>query len=310
MATLAIENARLVQRLRLAEEKLRGEVKYLKGREEKRRFSDIIGESSAMGEIFKQLEKVIDTRATVCIEGETGTGKEVIASAIHYQGKRREKLFVAQNCAAMPENLLESELFGHKKGAFTGADHDKKGLFEIADGGTLFLDEIGEMTLEPAGQAAARAAGGRDPAGRRHGVEVDRRAHHLRHQPLAGKRGREGRVPPGPVLSPARVSAAPAALARAARGHSAPGRALPAQVHRRDEQAGGRRDARGARSAGRLLVAGKHPRAGERGAAARHPVRQRGVHHAGAAGAGGAQGRGAARAGGAAAQEGGHLEGP
>ncbi len=146
-ATLAIENARLVQRLRLAEEKLRGEVKYLKGREEKRRFSDIIGESNAMRDIFRQLEKVIDTRATVCIEGETGTGKEVIASAIHYQGRRREKLFVAQNCAAVPENLLESELFGHKKGAFTGADHDKKGLFEIADGGTLFLDEIGEMSL-------------------------------------------------------------------------------------------------------------------------------------------------------------------
>jgi Nif-specific regulatory protein len=119
----------------------------LKGREEKRRFSDIIGESQAMNAIFRQLEKVIDTRATVCIEGETGTGKEVIASAIHYQGRRRDKLFVAQNCAAVPENLLESELFGHKKGSFTGADHDKKGLFEIADGGTLFLDEIGEMTL-------------------------------------------------------------------------------------------------------------------------------------------------------------------
>jgi Nif-specific regulatory protein len=146
-ATLAIENARLVQRLKLAEEKLRGEVKYLKTREEKRRFSDIIGDSSAMREIFRQLEKVIDTRATVCIEGETGTGKEVIASAIHYQGRRRDKLFVAQNCAAVPENLLESELFGHKKGAFTGADHDKKGLFEVADGGTLFLDEIGEMSL-------------------------------------------------------------------------------------------------------------------------------------------------------------------
>jgi Nif-specific regulatory protein len=146
-ATLAIENARLVQRLRLAEEKLRGEVKYLKGREEKRRFSNIIGESTAMKEVFRQLEKVIDTRATVCIEGETGTGKEVIASAIHYQGRRREKLFVAQNCAAVPENLLESELFGHKRGSFTGADHDKKGLFEIADGGTLFLDEIGEMSL-------------------------------------------------------------------------------------------------------------------------------------------------------------------
>jgi Nif-specific regulatory protein len=146
-ATLAIENARLVQRLRLAEEKLRGEVKYLKGREEKRRFANIIGDSNAMRDVFKQVDKVIDTRATVCIEGETGTGKEVIASAIHYQGRRRDKLFVAQNCAAMPENLLESELFGHKKGAFTGADHDKKGLFEIADGGTLFLDEIGEMPL-------------------------------------------------------------------------------------------------------------------------------------------------------------------
>jgi len=146
-ATLAIENARLFQRVRLAEEKLRGEVKYLKGREEKRRFANIIGDSSAMREVFSQVEKVIDTRATVCIEGETGTGKEVIASAIHYQGRRRDKLFVAQNCAAMPENLLESELFGHKKGSFTGADYDKKGLFEIADGGTLFLDEIGEMPL-------------------------------------------------------------------------------------------------------------------------------------------------------------------
>jgi Nif-specific regulatory protein len=100
-----------------------------------------------MRAIFAQLEKVIDTRATVCIAGETGTGKELIASAIHHQGKRREKMFVAQNCAALPENLLESELFGHKKGAFTGADHDKKGLFEIADGGTLFLDEIAEMSL-------------------------------------------------------------------------------------------------------------------------------------------------------------------
>jgi Nif-specific regulatory protein len=146
-STLAIENARLFKKLQIAEERLRGENRYLKTREEKRRFADIIGESDAMRDVFRQLEKVIDTRATVCIEGETGTGKELIASAIHYQGGRRDKLFVAQNCAAVPENLLESELFGHKKGSFTGADHDKKGLFEIADGGTLFLDEIGEMTL-------------------------------------------------------------------------------------------------------------------------------------------------------------------
>jgi Nif-specific regulatory protein len=97
--------------------------------------------------VLRQVEKVQSTRATVCIEGETGTGKELIASLIHYSSPRRDKLFVAQNCAAVPENLLESELFGHKKGAFTGADSDKKGLFEVADGGTLFLDEVGEMSL-------------------------------------------------------------------------------------------------------------------------------------------------------------------
>ena len=146
-AALALDNAGLVSRLKVAEEKLRGENRYLKRREEKRRFDSIIGESSAMRSVLAQLEKVLDTRATVCIEGETGTGKELIASGIHYQSRRNDKLFVAQNCAALPENLLESELFGHKKGSFTSADADKKGLFEIADGGTLFLDEVGEMPL-------------------------------------------------------------------------------------------------------------------------------------------------------------------
>ena len=146
-AALALDNATLVSRLRVAEERLRGENSYLKRREENLRFESIIGESTAMQQMLGQLQKVVDTRATVCIEGETGTGKELIASAIHYQSSRRDKMFVAQNCAALPENLLESELFGHKKGAFTSADSDKKGLFEIADGGTLFLDEVGEMPL-------------------------------------------------------------------------------------------------------------------------------------------------------------------
>ncbi len=146
-AALALDNAGLVGRLKLAEERARGENVYLKRREEKARFPDIIGESPAMQQVFNQLDKVIDTRATVCIDGETGTGKELVASAIHYRSQRRDKMFVAQNCAALPENLLESELFGHKRGAFTSADSDKKGLFEIADGGTLFLDEMGEMPL-------------------------------------------------------------------------------------------------------------------------------------------------------------------
>jgi transcriptional regulator with GAF, ATPase, and Fis domain len=146
-AALAIDNATLFQRVKVAEEKARGENVYLKRREQKVRFENIIGESPAMKAVLAQLEKVIDTRATVCVEGETGTGKELIASGVHYQSQRRDKMFVAQNCAAMPENLLESELFGHKRGAFTSADADKKGLFEIADGGTLFLDEMGEMPL-------------------------------------------------------------------------------------------------------------------------------------------------------------------
>lgn len=143
----AFARARLVARLRVAEERQRTENVYLKRREERRRFDGIIGESKPMKSLFEQLRKVVDTRVTVLIEGETGTGKELVASAVHYWSNRREKLFVAQNCAAMPENLLESELFGHKRGAFTGATDDKKGLFELAHQGTLFLDEVGEMAL-------------------------------------------------------------------------------------------------------------------------------------------------------------------
>jgi transcriptional regulator with GAF, ATPase, and Fis domain len=146
-ASLSMENTRLVRRLKLAEERLDRENRYLKVTEEKRRFKGIIGQSKAMAKVFEQIAKVMDTRVTVAIEGETGTGKELVASMIHYQSNRRDKLFVAQNCAALPETLLESELFGHKKGSFTNANEDKKGIFEIADNGTVFLDEVGEMTL-------------------------------------------------------------------------------------------------------------------------------------------------------------------
>jgi transcriptional regulator with GAF, ATPase, and Fis domain len=150
-ASLAVANARLLQRLRAAEERLKKENTFLKKREESRRVGkgqqEIIGASGAMRALLEQLGKVVDTRVTVLIEGETGVGKELIAAAVHYRSRRSTQLFVSQNCAAMPENLLESELFGHKKGSFTGAHEDKKGLFEIADGGTLFLDEVTEMPL-------------------------------------------------------------------------------------------------------------------------------------------------------------------
>ena len=146
-ASHGVVRARMLAKLKRAEERQRTENTYLKSREKTRRFEGMIGESAAIQRLTSQLRKVVDTRVTVLIEGETGTGKELVASAVHYWSNRADRLFVAQNCAAMPENLLESELFGHKKGAFTGATEDKKGLFELADLGTLFLDEVGEMPL-------------------------------------------------------------------------------------------------------------------------------------------------------------------
>jgi Nif-specific regulatory protein len=105
----------------------------------------IIGSSAAMQRMFTLLDKVIDTDTAVLVQGETGTGKELLAKVIHYNGHLKDKPFVAENCGALSENLLESEIFGHVKGAFTGAIADKKGLFELANGGTVFLDEISDM---------------------------------------------------------------------------------------------------------------------------------------------------------------------
>jgi two-component system NtrC family response regulator len=109
-------------------------------------FGNIIGKSKKMRNIFDTIQKVAPAVATVLIEGESGTGKELVARSIHFNSARREKPFVAVNCSALADSLLESELFGHEKGAFTGAVATKKGRFELADGGTLFLDEIGELS--------------------------------------------------------------------------------------------------------------------------------------------------------------------
>ena len=112
------------------------------------RFEDIVGESNALKKVLEQVAIVAPTDSTVLLHGETGTGKEVIARAIHNLSSRRNRLFVRMNCAAIPSGLLESELFGHERGAFTGALMQKKGRFELADGGSLFLDEIGDISLE------------------------------------------------------------------------------------------------------------------------------------------------------------------
>jgi two-component system response regulator PilR (NtrC family) len=108
-------------------------------------FENIVGKSAAIKQVFEMIKAVADTDSTVLISGKSGTGKELVAKAIHYNSKRRNKRFVAVNCGAISENLIESELFGHRKGAFTGAISDKEGFIKAAEGGTLFLDEISEM---------------------------------------------------------------------------------------------------------------------------------------------------------------------
>jgi two-component system response regulator HupR/HoxA len=142
---LTHQNVELAAALAEANERLRAENVYLRQEVERQySFDQIIGTSLAMRRVFEVMEKVAQTDATVLLLGETGTGKDLVAHAIHYAGPRKEKRFVAQNCGALPDTLLESELFGHKRGAFTGAHADKKGLFEFADGGAIFLDEVGE----------------------------------------------------------------------------------------------------------------------------------------------------------------------
>lgn len=123
------------------------ETAYLRKQLKKKyQFSQIIGSAPRMQGVFKLIERVADTESTILILGESGTGKELVARALHFNSRRQFAPFVPINCSALPENLLESELFGHRRGSFTGAINDKKGLFQEADGGTIFLDEIGSMS--------------------------------------------------------------------------------------------------------------------------------------------------------------------
>ena len=139
-AAIAIENAQLYETLRQENRQLRCQIQAVN------KFEGIIGSSPKMKKVFDMMNSIVNSDATVLIQGESGTGKELIARALHYNGLRKDNPFLALFCGALPENLLESELFGHKKGSFTGATSDKKGLFEAAHKGSFFLDEIAELT--------------------------------------------------------------------------------------------------------------------------------------------------------------------
>ena len=142
--------------------------------QEKDSFGDIIGRSHKMKTIYQQIKAVATSDSTVLITGESGTGKELVAAAIHYNSHRRDKPFIVVNCAALPEHLIESELFGHEKGAFTGASAKKAGKFKLADSGTLFLDEIGEMPLPLQSKLLRTLQSGTiDPVGAEKSVQVD-----------------------------------------------------------------------------------------------------------------------------------------
>lgn len=142
-----VEELRIVVDRALNSQELEREVKQLRAQVLRRyAFHNLIGKSPGMQEIYAKIEQVADSRTTVLITGESGTGKELVAKALHYNSSRRERPFVALNCAALPETLIESELFGHEKGSFTDATARRVGQFELANSGTLFLDEIGDLS--------------------------------------------------------------------------------------------------------------------------------------------------------------------
>ena len=181
-ASLLLQNALLLRDLRRENEALREAI-------ESRRYGELLGAGPSMREVYRRIEKVAPTDVTVLIQGETGTGKELVAREIHRRSPRGVGPFVAVNCAAIPEGLLESELFGHVKGAFTGAVASRAGRFQAASGGTLFLDEIGEMPPCAPGEAPAGHPGAGRAAGRRVPRRAGRHPGGGRHQPEPGGRG-------------------------------------------------------------------------------------------------------------------------
>ena len=226
--------------------------------------TELIGKSPAMKKVVELIEMVAPTEATVLITGESGTGKEVVARAIHAAGPRRYMPMVTIHCGALTETLLESELFGHEKGAFTGAQYRKKGKFEVADGGSVFLDEISDISLKTQTdllrvlqeKEIVRVGGNQQ-------IKVDFRCIAATNKNLETL-VKAGHLPARPVLPAARLLHRPAAAARPPRRHSAAGGSFPQQVLHGHQPARAADFAGGAGGADAPRLAGQRARAGER----------------------------------------------
>ena len=249
----------------------------LSEREEEFDHYGIVGRSRAIEELLRKIELVARSKSTVLVTGETGTGKELVARAIHARSAQHDMPLIKVNCAAIPEALLESELFGHVKGAFTGATANRRGRFALADGGTIFLDEIGTLAL-PVQAKLLRVLQEREfePVGSRaHGVGG--RARDRGHEPRPAGHGGGRALPGGPLLPPERHPRRAAAAARAAGGRPAPRRALRAEAR----AAGGAADRRRRRrppssasrpTAGRATCGSSRTRSSGRWCSRRGPV--------------------------------------
>ena len=234
------------------------------------------GRAPSLRQIWDAIKRAAPTTATVLLLGESGAGKELVARAIHRNSLRSRDRFVQVNCAAIPEELIESELFGHEKGSFTGATEKQIGKFEQADRGTIFLDEVGDMSAEDAGQGAARAAGRGGRAPRLGAHDQGGRPRHRRDQQGPRGRDREGHLPRGSLLPPERHPDPRAAAARSARGHSGAGAPLRRSVQPREQPPAAAVHARGARVHAEGALEGERARAAQhRRAAADHDARRR-----------------------------------
>ena len=263
---IAIENALAYGEITELKNQLSREKLYLEDeiRSEKG-FEEIIGRSAAIRAVLRDIETVAPTDSTVLIYGETGTGKELVARAIHERSPRYSNAFVKLNCAAIPTGLLESELFGHEKGAFTGAIMQRTGRFELANHGTAFLDEIAEISLELQPKLL-RVLQEREfeRLGSTRTLKTDARLIAATNRDLADMR-REEDIPRGPVLPAERLSHSGAASSRSGRRYSAAGEALRAALCPPDEQSDRHHPLGDDGGAGSPLLAGKYSRIAEFG---------------------------------------------